>query len=72
MPVQEQCQNECDEEEYDVHDAKSPGSLKHSTVLVDVDGEARSALSAIVSERSKIHIDGPGRKVGTVIVCDPT
>lgn len=37
MPVQEQGQDERDEEEDSVHDAKRPRRLEHRTVLADVD-----------------------------------
>jgi hypothetical protein len=68
VTVEEQGQDEGDEKEDDVHDAKDPRSFEHGAVLVDVE---MPTAAGIVSEYSKIDVDG-SREVGTIGVSDAT
>ena len=52
MTVQEQCQDEGDEEEYDVHYAEGPRRFQHGTAFVDVE-----MLAVIIPEDSQIDVD---------------
>jgi hypothetical protein len=70
VSVEEEGQDKGDEEQNDVYDAEHPGCLQHGTVLVDVEGPSRAALSAIVSKRPKIDIDRARLEIGAIIVTD--
>ena len=70
MPVQEDRQDECKEEQDCVHDPQGPRCLQQGAVLVQIEGERRSAASAIVSKGTQIDVDGSGGEAGTVGVTD--
>ena len=58
MPVQEQRQDERDEEEDRVHDAKRPRRLEHRAVLVDVGRPRRIAADAEITKGAEGDVDG--------------
>jgi len=53
--MEEECQDKGDEEKYDIHDTKHPGSFEHGATLVDV-GIAIAAAN--VSKDPKVDVDG--------------
>jgi hypothetical protein len=63
MPVQEQRQDERDEEEDRVHDAKRPRRLEHRAVLVNVDRPRRVAADAEIAKGAEADVDGRGGEV---------
>ena len=66
MPVQEQCQDEGDEEKYDVHDTEDPGSFEHCAILVDVKCPVRAIGHTSGSEDTQIDVDRTRGEVGAV------
>ena len=63
MPVQEQRQDERDEEEDRVHDAKRPRRLEHRAVLVDVGRPPRIVADAEIAKGAEADVDGCGCEV---------
>jgi hypothetical protein len=52
--MEEECQDEGDEEKYDVHDTKHPGRFEHGAILVDVGMPSATANS----KDPQVDVDG--------------
>jgi hypothetical protein len=55
--VQEDSQNECEKEQYGVHDAQRPGRFQHGAVFVEMECPARTTIQAIVPKRAQVDED---------------
>jgi hypothetical protein len=54
VSMEEECQDEGDEEKYDVHDTKHPGRFEHGAILVDVGMPSATANS----KDPQVDVDG--------------
>jgi hypothetical protein len=72
MPPQQEGQDARDKEHDDVHDAKGPTCLQHSTIFVNIGAplSAVAALPAIVAKDAEIDIDIAGREISAVGLSD--
>jgi len=74
MPPQQEGENARDKEHDDVHNAKGPTCLQHSTIFVDIGAPLSTVvgLPSIVAKDAEVDVDIAGREISTVGLSDTT